>query len=297
MRAHLFVRPDARALGGPGPAPVITQDLFETDASQLLALLHTGAIGDPRWCGVLQNYATDVKLADAVQPDLFAAVVPFLWGAWQETLLAQRCIDATSELNSMLFKKPRVHLDALGPGAQDHVEAFARDSLLFAIASPQETGPDQSWVPFWVSLSSAWPGFAARTWDALAAGMSARHTEALFHFISRVAYPNADNPLLNAGSSLIPELWEQASFDSGLFWRGVAVSALEQRLAWDAADEILGAAVEAASPHAAKDLIELVVNDIRANRRSAYLTRRSILLKNLGRPGLDKFWDDELGAV
>jgi hypothetical protein len=46
-----------------------------------------------------------------------------------------------------------------------------------------------------------------------------------------------------------------------------------------------------------KRRITLVASDIQENRKQPFLERRAIPLKNLGRRGLNKFWDVEVGVL
>jgi hypothetical protein len=55
--------------------------------------------------------------------------------------------------------------------------------------------------------------------------------------------------------------------------------------------------VEQTKTDARSDEITLVASDIQENRKQPFLERRAIPLKNLGRRGLNKFWDVEVGVL
>jgi hypothetical protein len=279
-------------------APQVEKELFETDARLLTKLLASDAIGEPASCGVLQNYLTDLKLAADIQPDLFQVSVPYLWGAWQETLLSRssnQCVDTTSELHSTLFAKPRLHIDFASPDMQARVETFVRRSLLHAAFVARDAVIDLEWVPFWVSTASCWPWLASAVWDDFQSSTAPAHAKALLGWLSCLAYPTTDNPL--AVDPRAADLWAQASFDSGIHWSPEAVAALDQRLAWPVVEETLTRLEPAITTVSGGDYLGFVATDIRKKRQAPFLRRKSILLANLRTAGASKFWDDEFGAV
>ncbi len=275
--------------------PRIERELFETEPQLLTELLASNAIGDPRGCGVLQNYLTDLKLADDIQRDLFQASVPHIWAAWQRTLLSTACVDTTSELHSTLFVKPRIHIDFGSPDMQSRVETFARESLLHAAFAVPDAIVGLKWTPFWVSLASSWPWLAGTIWDDFRDSTAPAHAKALLYWISCLAYPTAENPL--SVDSRHAELWAQASFDSTLHWGAEALASLETRLLWSTVEDMLKRLESTVRATPEDDFIALVSADIRAKRQTTFLRRKSILFKNLETEGANKFWDDEFGAA
>jgi hypothetical protein len=297
VSARYDTRPAAADLQSPNVAaiPPVKIELFETDAHLLTELLASNAVGDPAGCGVLQNYLTDLKLADDIQQDLFQASIPYVWGAWQQTLLSGVCFDTTSELHSTLFAKPRLHVDFGSAEMQARVETFARRSLLHAAFVVPAAGVSLRWVPYWVSLASSWPWLAGTIWDDFHRSPAPAHAKALLYWLSCLAYPTAENPLsVDPGEA---DLWAQASFDSTLHWRPEAVASLDQRLDWPVIAETLKQLEPTVITAAGDDYLALVATDIRTKRQATFLRRKSILLTNLGTKGASKFWDDDFGVV
>ena len=157
----------------------VTEDLFETDLSLLKALLANGSPGDVRLCGIVENYLTDIKLGARVQPDLFRAMSPYIWSAWQESLLSNTCIDASSEVASTFFQKPTLIHDLLGVAFQRNVEEFIRDSILHATNVDSNAAASMRWVPFWVSQCACWPTLVATVWDGMARLMVPNHVRSV----------------------------------------------------------------------------------------------------------------------
>jgi hypothetical protein len=300
MSISYEIRPAAADLRSPnvGATPEVEKELFETDAGLLTELLGSNAIGDPAGCGVLQNYLTDIKLAVNIQPDLFQASVPYLWGAWQHSLLSRssnQCFETTSELHSTLFAKPRLHIDFASPDMQARVEAFVRRSLLHAAFVAPASVIGLEWVPYWVSTVSCWPWLAGTIWDDFYGSPAPAHAKALLWWLSCLAYPTTENPL--SVDPRAADLWAQASFDSTLHWRPEAIAALDQRLSWPVVEQILKRIESMVTIPSGDDFLAMVASDMRAKHQTTFLRRKSILLANLGTAGANKFWDDEFGAV
>ncbi|HET6150575.1 MAG TPA: hypothetical protein VFH68_23755 [Polyangia bacterium] len=274
----------------------IDQPLFETDPQLLAGLLEAGQVGDPQWAAVIASYLTDVKLAapGAVQEDLFRAMLPFVWGIWQHALVAGVGRDAASALSSMLFHKPRLIAELAGAPAQDRVESFVQASLLAAIAGDARVSVDLTWSPFWVAACACWPQLAAGLWDELLRCRHENHARALLAYLARLAYPDAENPLLSQATRPV-ELWSPASLDSDLCWGLEAVAALARRLSWDSVEANLGRILVRMVADPALEVARFIATDLREPRRGAFVRRSQILLQNLGKPGGDKFWSDDPG--
>jgi hypothetical protein len=288
------VRPTAWSLleGKAVPHVRVTQPLYEAESLRVEALLTSNDIESPHHCGLVQNYLTDLKWADTVQPDLLSAMLPFAWAAWQNALLGGQCVDACSELNSLLFKKPDLLAQALDQRLLDRLLEFVRASLLFAVSSDRYRGGQQEWTPFWTSVSAYWPNMVAGVWDTLSGSSDPEHATSLLVYISRLAYQDADNVLLDRRD--MPPPWAHATFDSDLCWGPEAVHSLEVRLDWPPTCALLDRLGQrlAGTPRATD--YEMVISDIQGSREQVFVRRRSNLLRNLAKPGLANFWDDEL---
>ena len=288
--------PSAAALrSGGSPALIrIDQELFETEPARLQALLEAGEIGDPQWAGVIENYVSDLRLADddAVQADLFRAMLPFVWGIWQRALVSDIGRNTASALGSALFRKPHLISRIAGAPMQNRVESFVLDSLVGAIALDSRISSDLTWSPLWVALSASWPQLVAGLWDDLTQCRFENHARAMLAYFARLAYADHENPLLSQASPAV-DLWGPASFDSDVHWGLDAVAALARRLSWDSAEADLGRILVCLSADPAFDVARLVASDMRAQRRGVFTRRCQSLLENLGRPGLDKRWSDE----
>ena len=289
-------RPDASLLGRAATSRNVhvTQERLETDPTLLAQLLTTGRVGDARWYGVVESYAVDLRASPSIQPPLFEAMLPHLWGAWQETLLFDVCRDATSTFNSALFHRPNLIAEVIDPATQRQVEVFVRDSLILASDAEEVSKADLRWVPFWTSAVSWWPSMMAEVWDRLSDGPRVGHALSILVYLSRFAYRDAENPLIAEASRLAP-LWAQASFDSALHWSPEAIAAFSDRLEWSRVEGYLRAAVAGLATDARSEELQLVASDIQENRRDLFLKRRSVLLRHLSSGGLDRFWDDEIG--
>jgi hypothetical protein len=276
------------------PRVRVTQPLFEADPHLLEQLLETGEVGDPYWSGAIAGYLNDVKLAEpgAVQEDLFRAMLPFVWGLWQGALVGGVGRDAASALCSTLFHKPRLIAELAGAGTQDRVESFVQGSLSAAIASDARVSVDLTWSPFWVAACAWWPQLAAGLWDELLRCRSENHALAVLAYLARLAYPDAENPLLSQASHPV-ELWTPASSDSDLCWGLDAVAALARRLSWDSVEADLGRILVRLIADPALEVARSIAIDLREPRRRAFVRRCQVLLENLGRPGADKFWSED----
>jgi hypothetical protein len=274
----------------------IAQPLLEADPQLLAGLLDAGEVGDPQWATVIAGYLTDVKLAapGEVQEDLFRAMLPFVWGIWQRALVAGVGRDAVSELSSLLFHKPRLIAELAGAAAQDRVESFVQTSLSAAIACDARVSVDLTWSPFWVAACAWWPQLVAGVWDDLLRCRCANHARALLAYLARLAYPDAENPLLSQATRPV-ELWAPASFDSDLCWGLDAVAALARRLSWDSVEANLGRILVRLVADPAIEVARFIAIDLREPRRCAFVRRCQVLLENLSKPGNDKFWSDDPG--
>jgi hypothetical protein len=276
----------------------ITQILYETDPSLLAELLARDRPDQPEMCGVTENYLTDLKLAhqSQVQVDLLESMLPHIFGAWQQALLSDRCRDAASELVSAFFAKPSLVLDLLGPAYQSNVQMFGATSILYAVSSGKQPSIDLRWVPYWVGQCACWSGMVSAVWDVMAQSLVPGHARAVLGYLARLAYSDQENPMLLEG--VVPaEPWAPASFDSAVHWRAPALADLESRLEWSAVTKCLDDIARRLGGEERDEEALLVAEDIRERRHDVFVRRRSILLSNLGRPGLDKFWDDEFGAM
>jgi hypothetical protein len=284
--------------GAPRAPVAITQELFETDPALLRALLEVAEIGDPQWAGVIENYLSDLRLAgdDGVQPDLFLAMLPYVWGMWQRALVSDVARNTASALGSALFRRPHLIAHIAGAPMQNRVESFVLDSFAGAIALDSRISSDLTWSPLWVALAACWPQMVAGLWDDLIQCRVENHARTMLAYFARLAYSDAENPLLSEASPAV-ELWGPASFDTDMHWGLDAVAALARRLSWDSAEFDLGRMLVRLSADPAFDVARLVASDLRAQRRSVFLRRCQMLLENLGRPGLDKRWSDDTDSA
>jgi hypothetical protein len=227
-----------------------------------------------------------------VQDDLFRAMLPFVWGIWQRALVAGVGGDAVSELGSTLFHKPRLIAELAGAPAQERVETFVLTSLSAVIAGDARVSVDLTWSPFWVAACAWWPQLAAGLWDELLRCRVENHARALLAYLARLAYPDAENPLLSAATRPV-ELWAPASLDSDLCWGLDAVAALARRLSWDSVEVDLGRILVRLMADPALEVARLIAIDLREPRRRAFVRRCQVLVENLGKPGTDKFWSDD----